>query len=94
MAAQKDDTASCVKVEHKTPLYASSVFVALKRLDSVGWVLKIMSTSRDIVLEVEQLWLPHLQKLPVCLVRKVVLKSHPMESQHTSRKHIHTVQIA
>ena len=53
---------------------------------SVGWLLKIMSTSRVIVLEAGQLWLPHLQKLPVCIVRKVVSRSHPMESQHTSRK--------
>ena len=29
MAAQRDDIASCVKAEHKTPPYASSVFVAL-----------------------------------------------------------------
>ena len=53
---------------------------------SVRWLLKIVSTSRDIALEVDQLWLPHLQKLPVCIVRKVVLRSHPMENQHTSRK--------
>ena len=50
---------------------------------SVGWLLKIMSTSRVIALEAGQLWLPHLQKLPVCIVRKVVSRSHPMESQHT-----------
>ena len=56
---------------------------------SVGWLLKIMSTSRVIALEAGQLWLPHLQKLPVCIVRKVVSRSHPMENQHTSCK-IHT----
>ena len=53
---------------------------------SVGWLLKIVSTSRVIALEAGQLWLPHLQKLPVCIVRKVVSRSHPMESQDTSRK--------
>ena len=52
---------------------------------SVGWLLKIVSTSRVIMLEVDLPWLPQLQKLPVCMVRKVVLRSHPMECQHTSR---------
>ena len=69
MTAQRVDTASCVKVEHKTPSYASSVFVALKRLERSiilsGGFLKIMSTSRVIALEPDHLWLPHLQKLPV-----------------------------
>ena len=38
------------------------------------------------MLEADQLWLLHLQKLPVCIVRKVVLRSHPIECQHASRK--------
>ena len=44
------------------------------------------TTSRVIVLEADQLWLPNLQKLLVCIVRKVVLRSHPMKCQHTPRK--------
>ena len=56
MAARMGDIASCVKA---APSYASSVFVALKRLErcisyySVGWLLKIMSTSRVIALEAD-----------------------------------------
>ena len=50
---------------------------------SVGWLLKILSTSQVIMLEDDQLWLLHLQKLPVYIVRKVVLRSH---CQHASRK--------
>ena len=42
---------------------------------SVGWLLKIVSTSRLIVLEADKLWLPHLQKLSVCIVMKVILRS-------------------
>ena len=38
------------------------------------------------MLEGDELWLLHLQKLPVCIVRKVVSRSHPMECQHASRK--------
>ena len=45
----------------------------------------MVSISRVITLEVDHPWHPDLQKLPVCMVRKVVLRSHPMECQHTSR---------
>ena len=36
------------------------------------------------VLEVGQLWLPHMLNLLVCMVREVVLRSHPIECQHTA----------
>ena len=71
------------------PLYASKVrscstIEVGKMYYSVGWLLKIVSTSRVIALEVDYPWLPQLRKLLVCMVRKVVLRSHPMGCQHTS----------
>ena len=42
---------------------------------SVGWLLKIVSTSWLIVLEADKLWLLYLQKLSVCAAMKVVLSS-------------------
>jgi len=50
---------------------------------SAKWVLRIPSTRGVIVLEMAELWLLHLHTLLVCMVRKVVLKSHPKECQHT-----------
>ena len=44
----------------------------------------MLSTSQVIVLEAK-LWLPELLKLLVYMVRKVILRSHQMECQHTSR---------
>ena len=44
---------------------------------AIGWV---------IALEADQPWLPHLQKLPVCIVMMVILRSHPTECQNTSCK--------
>ena len=54
----RGDVASCVKAEHKTPLpvckfgFCSTVEVG-KMYYSVVWLLKIMSTSRVIVLEAD-----------------------------------------
>ena len=58
MAARRVDRASCVKAEHKTPSYASSVLVYSteevgKMYYSVRWLLKKMSTSQVIVLEAD-----------------------------------------
>ena len=45
----------------------------------VGWLLKMVSNTRVIMLEVDYPWFPDLQKLAVYMVRKVVLRTHPME---------------
>ena len=44
----------------------------------------MLSIRQVIVLEAK-LWLPELLKLLVYMVRMVILRSHPMECQHTSR---------
>ena len=57
----------------------------------VGWLLlKILSTGRAIVAEVAPLCPSHRQKSPVCMVRKVVLKSHPEDVSIHHVHHMHT----
>ena len=77
------------------PSYANSVYSCStvevgKIYYSVRWLLKIVSTSRVTVLEVDYLWLPLLQKLVVYMVRKVVLRSPLIVSIHHVHQ-LHTV---
>ena len=51
-----------------------------------------MSTSRVIVLEADKLYLPHLQKLLVCMVMKVVLRSLLITKKTRERKQQSTVK--